>query len=273
MMQQTIAKSVTFTGIGLHTGEDVTIECLPALEDTGIRFCRIDLPTKPIIQVNAANIVSTQLCTSIGCLEGDWSIHTTEHFMAAISMSGIDNMLIQINAGELPVTDGSAKIFMELFAQAGVAAQNQPRKMTQIVEPIYVREKGATLVALPYDGFRISYTLSYDHPVVGTQYVDFEITKETFLEEIVLARTFGFERDVEAMHRQGLALGGSLENAVLIADEGTVNPLRYSNEFARHKVLDLIGDLAVNGRVQGHFIGIKSGHSLNAQLSKLICEK
>lgn len=273
MMQQTIAEPISFTGIGLHTGKDVTIECLPAKEETGIVFRRVDLPEKPEIRATAGHIVSTQLCTSIGCPQGNWAIHTIEHLMAAISMMGIDNLVIQIDSGEPPVTDGSARVFMELFSKAGIVEQSQPCQVTQITESIYVREKGATLVALPYDGFRVSYTLSYAHPVVGTQYVDLEITQETFVQEIASARTFGFEKDVEAMHKQGLALGGSLDNAVLIGTDAPINPLRYPDEFARHKVLDLIGDLAVNGRVQGHFIGIKSGHSLNAKLSQILSGK
>ena len=269
-MQHTIAHPVEYTGISLHTGLDVHITCLPAPENTGIVFQRNDLPHRPQLVANAHNILSTQRCTSIGCAEEKWYIHTIEHLMAAISMCNIDNLLIEINAEEPPVTDGSASVFVRLLEAAGLKEQTAARHVQVIKEPIFVKENDATLIALPYEGFRISYTLSYDHPFIGTQYIDLEITAETFQQEIASARTFGFTKEVAALHARGLALGGSLDNAVLIDDNGPVNELRYPNEFVRHKVLDLIGDLAVNGRVCGHFIGIKSGHSLNAQLSKKI---
>lgn len=269
--QQTIKKVISYTGIALHTGENVTMTCFPAPEDTGICFRRVDLASKPMIKVKAANITSTKRCTTIGCVEEDWFIHTIEHLMAAISMSGIDNLIVELDAEEPPVTDGSASVFMNLFQDAGIERQTQPRRMIKIIEPIYLSDKDATLVALPFAGLRISYTLSYDHQFVGTQYFDFDINKNNFLSEIAAARTFGFAKEAEYLHKHGLALGGGVDNAVLITDDGTVNPLRFPDEFARHKVLDLIGDLAVNGRVSGHFIGIKSGHKLNAELSKRIC--
>ncbi len=265
-LQKTIAQPISYIGIGLHTGQDATITCLPAPENSGILFCRVDLPGKPLLRVHANNIVSTRRCTSIGCTEEQWSIHTIEHLMAAISMAGIDNLIIELDSEEPPVTDGSAIIFLDLFKKAGLQKQAETRQYIKISRPIYVREKDATLIALPYDGFRITYTLSYDHPVIRTQYADYEITEDLFYAEIARARTFGFACEIEVLHKRGLALGGSLDNAVLIHDKGTVNPLRYPDEFVRHKVLDMVGDLAVNGRVLGHFIGIKSGHSLNAKL-------
>lgn len=268
--QQSIKTPVSFTGIGLHTGQDVTIHCLPAPPNTGICFRRMDLVNQPVIQATAKNIVSTRRCTSIGSVEEGWAIHTIEHLMAAIAMSGIDNLLIEMNSSEPPVTDGSAVVFMDLLRKAGVLQQNAPKKIIQIQEPIYVKENDTTLVVLPYDGVRISYTLVYDHPVIGTQYADYEISEDVFYQEIAPARTFGFAHEIEALHQKGLALGGSLDNAVLVNETGTVNSLRFPNEFVRHKVLDLVGDLAVNGTVKGHFIGIKSGHSLNAELSRLI---
>ncbi|WP_335876596.1 UDP-3-O-acyl-N-acetylglucosamine deacetylase [Anoxybacter fermentans] len=191
-LQQTIAKTVTYTGIGLHTGEDVKMTCLPAPEDTGICFRRVDLPQKPMIKVSPMNIVSTKRCTSIGSIEENWYIHTIEHLMAAISMTGIDNLIVELDAGEPPVTDGSAVVFMDLFKEAGLIKQSKKRRVIKITEPIFVRDNDATLVALPYDGLRISYTLSYNHPVIGTQYVDYEINSEVFLKEIAPARTFGF---------------------------------------------------------------------------------
>lgn len=269
-MQQTIARPVSYTGIALHTGQDVRINCLPAPENTGVVFQRVDLPNRPRLAASAEHIVSTNRCTSLGNLEEKWYIHTIEHLMAAISMAGIDNLLIEIDAEEPPVTDGSASIFLYILLEAGLVKQQAARKFREITEPIFVREKDATLVALPYEGLRISYTLSYEHPAIGTQYIDLEITSEVFQKEIAAARTFGLAEEVENLHQRGLALGGSLDNAVLIDENGPVNQLRFADEFVRHKVLDLIGDLAVNGYVRGHFIGIKSGHSLNAQLSKQI---
>lgn len=269
-MQQTIARPVSYTGIALHTGRDVQINCLPAPENTGVVFQRMDLPHRPRLKASAEHIVSTNRCTSIGCVQENWFIHTIEHLMAAISMVGIDNLLIEIDAEEPPVTDGSANIFLYILLEAGLVQQNAARKFLKITEPIFVREKDATLIALPYDGLRISYTLSYEHPAIGNQYIDLKITSESFKKEIAGARTFGFAREIENLHQRGLALGGSLDNAVLINENGPVNQLRFTDEFVRHKVLDLVGDLAVNGYVHGHFIGIKSGHSLNAQLSKQI---
>ncbi|MCK4257806.1 MAG: UDP-3-O-[3-hydroxymyristoyl] N-acetylglucosamine deacetylase [Halanaerobiales bacterium] len=269
-IQQTLVKPVSYTGISLHTGKDVTITCRPASLNTGISFRRIDLPGQPIIKVTPNNIISTKRCTSIGSIESNLVIHTIEHLMAAISMTGIDNLEIEIDSEEPPVTDGSAIVFMNLLKGGGIVEQEGSIKMLQIREPLFVKENDATLVALPYDGFRISYTLSYTHQVIGTQYADYMITNEIFEKEIASARTFGFQREVETLHKRGLALGGSLENAVLIGDDKIINSLRFSNEFVRHKILDMVGDLAVNGRVQGHFIGIKSGHSLNANLSQLI---
>lgn len=268
-MQQTIATPITFTGVALHTGHAVHIRCLPAPEDTGICFQRTDLPHRPLIQATAHHIISTNRCTTLG-VEGEWQIHTIEHLLAAISMAGVDNLLIEIDAEEPPVADGSAIIFLDWLREAGIVPQTRPREILRISEPIYVRDREASLIALPYDGLRISYTLSYEHPVIGTQFIDLEITSETFRTQIASARTFGFAAEVEALHARGLGLGGSLENAVLIGERETVNPLRFPDEFVRHKVLDLVGDLAVNGRVMGHFIGIKSGHKLNAELSRKI---
>lgn len=272
-MQHTIAKPVAFSGIALHTGHEVHIRCLPAPENTGICFQRIDLPQRPLIRAAARHIVSTNRCTTLGAEGGEWQIHTVEHLLAAISMAGLDNLLIEIDAEEPPVTDGSAVIFLNLLTGAGIISQKEPCRFLLITRPVFVREGDAILAALPYVGFRISYTLSYDHPVIGTQYLDLEITPETFRTQIAPARTFGFAAEVEALHARGLGLGGSLENAVLIGERETVNPLRFPNEFVRHKVLDLIGDLAVNGRVKGHFVGIKSGHRLNAGLSQKLSQE
>lgn len=269
-LQQTIRQSFTYSGIGLHTGKEVSLTCLPAAEDTGICFRRNDLPKKPIIQVSAANIISNNRCTTIGCVERNISIHTIEHLLAAVYIAGIDNLLIELNSAEPPVTDGSAIVFLDLFKQVGTKKQSKLRKCIKIVEPIYVKDKDATLIALPDEGFRISYTLSYDDSVIGKQFVDFQITESLLEKEIAPARTFGFAHEAELMYSQGLALGASEDNTVIVTDVGTVNPLRYPDEFVRHKVLDLVGDLSVNGRVSGHFIGIKSGHRLNAQLSRKI---
>lgn len=269
-LQQTICQPITYSGIGLHSGKEVCITCLPAAEDTGICFQRIDLPERPIIQASAANIISTNHCTTIGCVERKISIQTIEHLMAAIYIAGIDNMLIELTSAEPPATDGSASVFLDLFRRVSTKKQSKLRDYIKIVEPIYVKDKDATLIALPNTDLRISYTLSYENPVIGTQFVDYQITESLFRREIASARTFGFAHEAELLYSQGLALGASQDNTVIIAEEGTVNPLRYPDEFVRHKVLDLVGDLSINGRVFGHFIGIKSGHRLNAELSRKI---
>lgn len=272
--QQTIIKPVQLSGIALHTGHDVNIKCLPAGANTGIVFRRIDLPSKPEIKVDPWRVVSTRRCTSIG-LKGDDSpaVHTIEHMMAALWALKIDNIVIEIDGPETPVADGSAYPFIKLLGEAGTKKLSSPRSIWVIEEPVWIREEHMYMTVLPYQGFKISYTLDYDHSVLGTQFLEFDSDEDSFVEEIARARTFGFKREVETLHKKGLALGGSLDNAVLIGEESTINSLRYSDEFVRHKILDVIGDMALNGFISGHIITVRSGHSLHVNLARKINKK
>ncbi|ACL70506.1 UDP-3-O-acyl-N-acetylglucosamine deacetylase [Halothermothrix orenii] len=274
-LQQTIEKPVKASGTALHTGKEVNVRFLPAGEDTGVVFKRVDLPDNPEIKAEPWQVVSTRRCTSIGLSKDSDSpkVHTIEHLMAALWALEIDNVIVEIDAPETPVMDGSALPYLKLLKKAGIRELSSPRKIWVIDEPVWVKRGHMYMVILPYDGFKISYTLDYDHKVIGTQFFEFDKGENSFEEEIAPARTFGFEREVEALHRRGLALGGSLENAVLIGDEDTVNPLRFSNEFVRHKILDVIGDMALNGFVSGHIITVRSGHSLHVELAQEINKK
>lgn len=268
-MQKTLAKPFHYSGIALHTGKEVNINCLPAQENTGIVFRRIDLSDKPEIKAEPGSVVSTRRCTSIGKVkDGIENIHTIEHMMAAIWAMDLDNVVIEIDNAETPVGDGSALPFIKMIQEVGISEQKEPRLIWQIEEPIWVRHRNMYLVVLPYTGFKISYTLDYDHPVIGSQFFEYERGEDSFIEEIAPARTFGFEREIEALHRRGLALGGSLENAVSIGDNATVNPVRFPNEFVRHKILDVTGDMNLNGYIDGHIIAVRSGHYLHVELAR-----
>lgn len=271
IMQKTIASPIEYSGIALHTGNDVQIRCLPAEADSGIVFKRVDLAGKPEIKATAENVVSTKRCTSIGFREKDeLTVHTIEHLMAALWASDIDNLIIEIDNAETPVGDGSALPYIELLEEVGVKELEKPRIIKKIEGAIWAKHDDMYIAILPYEGFKISYTLVYDHPVIGTQFYEYEQAVDSFKEKIAPARTFGFEQEVEALHRRGLALGGSLENAVLVGDEETVNPLRFDNEFVRHKILDVTGDMFLNGFISGHIMAVRSGHYLHVELAKNI---
>lgn len=271
--QNTLKRSFTYQGAALHSGENVFMRCLPAVEDSGIVFRRVDLQGCPAVKASPQNVISTKRCTSLGNRDCSAVVHAVEHLLASFSMAGIDNAVVELDGSEVPAGDGSALAFMQLIEQSGRKRQKKAACVINISRPAFARKNDALIAALPFDGFRISYTLSYNHPFVGTQYFDFSFNGDVFFREIAPARTFGFSEEVEELHRSGLALGGSLSNAVLVTREGAVNDLRFSDEPVRHKILDMVGDLALAGRVRGHFIGVKSGHTLNVELSKLILEE
>ncbi len=270
--QQTITRPIKFSGIALHTGKEVEIKCFPAAENSGIIFRRVDLKGKPEIKADPFQVISTKRCTSLGLSDKEDTpcVHTVEHLMAAVWAMGVDNLIIEIDNAETPVGDGSALPFIKLIKEAGLKNQRAKREVFEITNPLWARKNDMYIVILPYEGFKISYTLDYEHPVIGTLFFEYESGEDLFIKEVAPARTFGFEREVEALHRRGLALGGNLDNAVLIGDEKTINPLRFPDEFIRHKVLDVIGDMALNGYLKGHIIAVKSGHYLHVELAKLI---
>ncbi|ADL13679.1 UDP-3-O-acyl-N-acetylglucosamine deacetylase [Acetohalobium arabaticum] len=267
--QQTIKQEITYTGTGLHTGnQQITITCKPLTANSGIRFKRTDLPSAPEIEAVVDNIVSTKRSTSLGT--DQWQISTVEHLLAALNGLKIDNLLIEIDAGEVPITDGSSLVFTELLQKAGIKQQNKKCEIHAIEEAVWAREGDTYLVALPGPELKITYTFVSDHPAVGNQFGEFTIDEKTFINQIAPSRTFGFASEIEALQEEGLALGGSLDNAVLIGEEEIVNELRFEDEIVRHKILDIIGDLALIKPFRGHIIAVRSGHALNRRLAHKI---
>lgn len=267
-LQTTIAKSVSYTGIGLHSGKEVTVELQPAEADTGIVFVRGDLPGQPQVEARAENVTSTLRATTIE--DNGIKMFTIEHLMSALHGAKIDNIRIIINAEEPPVADGSSKVFYDLLQQAGTKELQAERKEI-VIDKLYRVDDGDKFVlALPYDGFRVSFTSINPHPLIGIQYGDYEITPETYINEVAKARTIAYEKEIEALRSMGLGLGGTLENVIVYNDEGWMNELIYPDELVRHKILDLVGDLRLAGIVKGHFVAVKSGHALNTTMSKLL---
>jgi UDP-3-O-[3-hydroxymyristoyl] N-acetylglucosamine deacetylase len=262
-VQQTIRTPVSMAGIGLHSGVPVRMTLTPAAADTGILFRG---PDGTLIPADPDHVVDTRSATTLGAFGA--KVQTVEHLMAAVNALGIDNLLVEVDAEEIPAADGSAKPFVDLLSAAGRASQAAPRHPITIPEPIRVGDESRWLQILPADGLRVSYTLDNRHPVIGLQVVSLAVTETSFVNEIAAARTYGFLRDVPVMRQNGLARGGSLDNAIVVGKRIVLNDsLRFADEFVRHKVLDLIGDLAVLGRpVRGHVIGRNAGHALNHQL-------
>lgn len=270
MHQRTVAKAVTYTGIGLHSGQDVTITINPAPPGTGIVFSRIDLPGKPQVAAIAGNVTNAMRATTLE--NGLTKVFTVEHLLAAFYALEIDNCLVEIDAAEPPVADGSSLPFVKMIQEAGAVEQNALRKLVTIKKAQIIRVDDKFITILPYDGFRITFTSINPHPMLGVQFGDYEITQDVFTREIAPARTIGFMHEVEALQAQGLALGGNLENAVVYDNEKALTPLRFEDELVRHKILDIIGDLALAGRIKGHVIAVKSSHALNTALAKEIVE-
>ncbi|MGB9151956.1 MAG: UDP-3-O-acyl-N-acetylglucosamine deacetylase [Alphaproteobacteria bacterium] len=272
-MQKTLAKTVECSGIGVHSGECVTLRLNPAPENSGIVFVRTDLVNGArTIAARWDNVVDTRMCTVIGNDHGG-RIATIEHLMAALSACGVDNVLIEINGAEVPVMDGSSTSFVFLLEVAGIVAQNAPRREIEILEPVEVEVNGKRARLSPNDAARYSVTINFDRAPILTQSCDVMLSPATFKTEISRARTFGFFEEVEQMQKQGLGLGGSLDNAIIIKGDEVLNKdgLRYDNEFARHKVLDAIGDIALAGmQVRGHFEGSCCGHALNNSLLRAL---
>ena len=266
--QATITRSVTYTGIGLHSGQPVTITLQPAPVHTGIVFVRIDLPGEPRVAAQAGNVTTTLRATTLE--SGAAKVFTVEHLLAAFSALEIDNCLVEINAVEPPVADGSALPFVQLIQQAGRTEQDALCIVKELSQSFAVREEDKFIVILPYDRLRITFTSINPHPLLGVQFADYEITPDIFMKDIAPARTIGFMHEVAALQEQGLALGGSLENVVVYDETQVLTPLRFSDELVRHKILDVIGDLALAGRLKGHIIAVKSGHRLNTELAAKI---
>ncbi len=264
-MQQTIKKELAYSGVGLHTGEQIHSVFKPAAIGTGIVFVRQDLSGEPRIKACPENVNNT--LRELSLKKNGVEVHTVEHLLAALSGLGINNIEICLDAHELPIGDGSAIPFVELLKDE-IISQDKPKKVFRPKEPLWSQTEDKQVILLPSDEWRITYTIDFDHPVVKTQFATFVITQETFVKEIAPARTFGFLKEVKSLHGRGLAKGGSLENAIIIGETKILNDsLRFENELVRHKILDLIGDFSLIGMpILGHIIAIKSGHDLNLKL-------
>jgi UDP-3-O-[3-hydroxymyristoyl] N-acetylglucosamine deacetylase / 3-hydroxyacyl-[acyl-carrier-protein] dehydratase len=273
--QKTITHAVTIKGIGLHTGNKVSLTFKPAAVDTGIVFVRSDLPAKPKIQVGIDALVSRTGSLRCNCIgKDDSAIQTVEHLLAALSGLGIHNIEIDIDGNEVPGLDGSSTPFYEALLGAGITQQESACEPIVVKQPIIIREGSASIMAFPSSEFKISYTLCYDHPALK-DFMEIVVTQASFKQELLGARTFCLEEEVAQLRSLGFGKGANYENTLVLGSEGVINnKLRFKNEFVRHKILDLIGDLYVLGRpIAGHIVAIKSGHSLNLQLVKRIVEQ
>ncbi|MCD4780776.1 MAG: UDP-3-O-acyl-N-acetylglucosamine deacetylase [Candidatus Omnitrophica bacterium] len=274
--QRTIQNEIQMSGMGLHTGCDVNITMKPAPVDAGIQFKRVDLPQQPLILANVNSlVVNTDVyrCTTIG--EGDAVVYTVEHLMSVLCGLGIDNLLIELDAQEVPGGDGSGKDFVDALIESRIVTQDAPARHYTVKNPISIHENGATIFLIPSDKFEISYTLDYDHPVLRSQFIHFEINEESFINEIAPCRTFCVEDEVKELQQKGLGRGANYQNTLVVGEKGVVeNQTLFPDEFARHKVLDLIGDLSLLGMpIKGHIFAIKSGHTLNLKLLREIVKE
>lgn len=265
--QRTIKSSVTTTGIGLHKGEKVTLTLRPAAENTGIVFLRSDLTPVAEFKSSPELVGDTQMCT---CLINDAGqrLSTTEHLMAAIASLAIDNLIVEVDAAEIPIMDGSSLPFIYLMQQAEVVEQNSLRRYIKVTKPVRVDLGDKWAELRPYDGFKIDFRIEFDHPAISQskQRIQLDITAESFLKQISRARTFGFMRDIEYLRDNNLALGGNMDNAIVLDEYRVLNPdgLRYEDEFVKHKILDAVGDLYMTGTpLLAEFVAFKSGHDLN----------
>jgi UDP-3-O-[3-hydroxymyristoyl] N-acetylglucosamine deacetylase/3-hydroxyacyl-[acyl-carrier-protein] dehydratase len=273
--QHTLSKSAGFSGMSLHTGEKVSLKLHPAPVDHGIKFKRKDLADEPTIDAKIDNLKMVERATTIG--EGSMRVHTVEHVLSALSAMGVDNAIVEMDANEPPIGDGSAKAYVDVIKRAGVVAQEAPRKFFHVRDPMHIETKsGAMLILLPDDnGFRISCTQAGPNNRF-TQFLSTDVAPEIFEREIAPARTFVYYEDVEPLMEKNLIKGGSLENAVVVRGDAVLSkePLRFPDEFVRHKILDIIGDLALVGcRIRGHLIAVRPGHAANAELARTIAKE
>jgi UDP-3-O-[3-hydroxymyristoyl] N-acetylglucosamine deacetylase len=280
LAQRTIKTLTQAVGVGLHSGQRVELTLRPAQPDTGIIFRRIDLPEPVDIHVNAQSVTDTRLASTIS--SGQAKVHTVEHLMSACAGLGIDNLIIDITAEEVPILDGSASSFVFLLQSAGIALQNAPKKFIRILKTVEVKMgegeniKWAKLE--PYNGYRLSFEIDFQHPAVDStgQQVVFDLGRDLYARDIARARTFGFTKDVEMLRANGLALGGGLDNAIVMDDYKVLNTdgLRYDDEFVKHKILDAMGDLNLVGKpFMASYSAFRSGHAMNNQLLRALLDQ
>ena len=271
LKQRTLKKLIKASGVGLHTGQKVRMSLRPAPPDTGIVFRRIDLASPVDIPARAELVGDARLASTL--IKNGVKVHTVEHLMSALSGLGIDNAFVDLDSPELPILDGSASPFALLLQQAGLEEQGAPKRFLRVRKTVEVKEGDKWARLEPYEGFRLSFSIDFRHPAIErtTQSVSVDFAETSYLKEIARARTFGFMHEVEELKGSGLALGGGLDNAVVLDDQGVLNAdgLRFADEFIRHKLLDAIGDLYLLGRpLLGAFTAHKSGHALNNKLAR-----
>ncbi len=271
--QRTLKNSIRATGVGLHTGKKVLMRLRPAPVDSGIVFRRSDVPGSPSIEAHAENVGDTVLGTTL--VRADVRVSTVEHLLSAFAGLGIDNAVVEVSAPEVPIMDGSAGPFVFLLQSAGIEEQRAPKRFIRIKKPIRVEDGDKWAEFRPFDGFKVNFEIEFNHPIFKrrSQRASMDFSTTSFLKEVSRARTFGFMRDLEMLRARNLALGGSLDNAIVLDDFRVLNEdgLRYEDEFVKHKILDAIGDLYLLGHsLIGEFSGHKSGHALNNRLLRAL---
>jgi len=270
LQQQTLGQAVRYAGVGLHSGNRVNMAFLPAPANTGIRFRRIDLEDKPEIEARVDNVAQTNRSTTLG--KGNAKVQTVEHVLATFAGFGIDNAIVELDANEPPITDGSARYYCKMIEEAGIVPQGEQRTTYRVSEPLELQAKDSLVSVFPHEGLKISCTSS-DNEGRFSQFLSVEITPETWKRDLAHARTFCFFDEIEYLIKNGLIKGGSLENAVVIRDDAvlTTEPLRYPDEFVRHKILDMLGDLSLLGYpLAGHVVAVRPSHTMNCELARMI---
>jgi len=267
--QRTLRRSITCAGIGLHSGKKVTLSLKPAPADFGIRFRRADLgglevPAR-VNHVGGINLATGLACDAV-------KVDTVEHLLSALVSLGVDNVVIELSSAEVPIMDGSAAPFVYLIHEAGVKRLPHARRYLKVLRPMSLSQGDKRIALYPSDHFKVTYSIAFDHPLLRHQSRTLRITEESFVDDIAPARTFGFLKEVEVMRQQGLALGGSLENAIVIGDTAVLNnALRFDDEFVRHKILDVIGDMALVGYpIIGHLVAHRGGHRLHTEFAAMV---
>lgn len=270
MKQRTVSREVAYTGPAIHTGTVNTVTIKPAKAGMGIVFRRIDLTGAPQVKAAAHHVCRTERCTTLR--DGQAEVSTVEHLMAALRGCGIDNAVIDIDGPEVPIADGSAAHFVRMIQEALPVELEAPRTVITVDGPVWVRDGGRLAMALPHDGFKLSVLFANDHrhPVLGDLFAEFEIDEATFRDEIAAARTIGWLSEVQALQQRGLALGATMEMAIVLSEDEILTPLRYPDEPVRHKILDLIGDLYLSGYLHAHIVAVRSGHQINNRLARAI---
>ncbi len=272
MKRKTLMNEIFYEGIGLHKGKNIKLHLIPA-ENGGIVFKRVDMEEgKNEIFLDIENTFDLTRGTNLKNEFGA-CVYTIEHFLSALYIFGITDLIVELNENELPIGDGSARVFLEEIEKAGVRELEEEAEEIVITEPVYLSKGDKHIVALPYDGYKLTYTIKFDHTFLKTQMLELDIDLDSYKKNIGNARTFGFDYEIEYLKKNNLALGGTLENAIVIQKDGVMNPdgLRYEDEFVRHKMLDIIGDLKIlNKPIKAHIIAVKAGHALDIEFAHII---